>query len=154
MNVVTTIDNYHINNVFFSDPIKNTVINDSDFVRIIYSNDEVVLNGIYLYVYLANITLESYYNKYKCIFCKKQNAHIINQLEKIEKMILEKYKNSNKKPEYSIYNQIMNGYIKIFTSNPNRYKSNNSIQLILKISGLWENDTTYGVTFKFIPIEH
>ena len=61
MNVVTTIDNYHINNVFFSDPIKNTVINDSDFVRIIYSNDEVVLNGIYLYVYLANITLESYY---------------------------------------------------------------------------------------------
>ena len=65
MNVVTTIDNYHINNVFFSDPIKNTVINDSDFVRIIYSNDEVVLNGVYLYVYLANISLESYYNKYK-----------------------------------------------------------------------------------------
>ena len=98
---------------------------------------------------------ETYYNKYKCMFCKKQNSHVINQLEKIEKMILEKYKNTTKKPEYSIYNQIMNGYIKIFTSSPSKYKSiNSNIQLILKISGLWENDTTYGVTFKFIPIEN
>jgi hypothetical protein len=154
MNIVTTIDNYNTDCVFFSEPIKNTVISHSDFVRIIYSNDEVMLNGVYLYIYLSTINLEPYYNKYKCMFCKKQNAHIINQLEKIEKMILDKYKNTTKSPEYSIHNQIMNGYIKIFTSNLNKYKSNNNMQLILKISGLWENETNYGVTFKFIPIEN
>lgn len=154
MNIVTTIEKYSINNIFFSEPIKNTVINDSDFVRVIYSNDELMLNGIYLYIALTNITMDVYYNKFKCCFCKKNNAVIINHLELIEKQILAKYKYKTlKKPEYSIYNQIMNGYIKIFTNMPNKYKTENSIQLILKISGLWENDESYGVTFKFIPIE-
>ena len=154
MNIVTTIENYDINNIFFSDPIKNTVISDSDFVRVIYSNDELMLNGVYLFVALSNITLDVYYNKFKCCFCKKQNARIIKQLELIEKQILLKYKyKTSKKPEYSIYNQIMNGYIKIFTNMQHKYKTENSIQLILKISGLWENDESYGVTFKFIPIE-
>ena len=154
MNIVTTIDNYDNTSIFFSEPIKNTVISDSDFVRIIYSNDELMLNGVYLYVALTNITMDVYYNKFKCCFCKKQNARIINQLELIEKQILAKYKYStNKKPEYSINNQIMNGYIKVFTNMPNKYKTENSIQLILKISGLWENEDSYGVTFKFIPIE-
>ena len=154
MNIVTTIDKYNTDNIFFSEPIKNTVINDSDFVRIIYSNDELMLNGVYLYVLLTNITMDVYYNKFKCFFCKKQNAQFINQMEMVEKQIMAKYKyRTTKKPDYSIYNQIMNGYIKVFTSVPNKYKTENNIQLILKISGIWENEDSYGVTFKFIPIE-
>lgn len=154
MNIVTTIDKYNTDNIFFSEPIKNTVITDSDFVRIIYSNDELMLNGVYLYISLNNITMDVYYNKFKCCFCKKQNARIINQIEIIEKQIMAKYKyRTAKKPDYSIYNQIMNGYIKVFTGTPNKYKTENNIQLILKISGLWENEDSYGVTFKFIPIE-
>lgn len=152
MNVVTSIDNYDNNYVFFTDPIQNTVITDSDFVRIIYSNNDIVLNGIYLYISFSHIIMEQYYNKYKCVFCKKINSTTINQLETLEKNILSKYI-TTKTPEYSIHNQIMNGYIKIFTSSPEKYKSDNNIQLVLKISGIWENDNTYGVTFKFIPIE-
>ena len=107
MNIVTTIDNYDNNHVFFTDPIQNTVINDSDFVRIVYSNNDIILNGVYLYISLSNIMLEQYYNKYKCVFCKKINSIVIGQLEKIEKNILCKYVTS-KTPEYSIHNQIMN----------------------------------------------
>ena len=152
MNIVTSIDSYDNNHIFFTDPIQNTVISDSEFVRIIYSNNDIILKGIYLYISLSNITLDVYYNKYKCVFCKKINNTVISQLENLEKSILNKYTTS-KKPEYSIHNQIMNGYIKIFTSSPAKYKTDNNIQLILKVSGIWENDNTYGVTFKFIPIE-
>ena len=96
MNVVTSIDNYDNNHVFFTDPIQNTVITDSDFVRIIYSNNDIVLNGIYLYISLTHIVLEQYYNKYKCVFCKKINNAIISQLETLEKNILSKYITSKK----------------------------------------------------------
>ena len=48
----------------------------------------------------------------------------------LEKDILESY-SSTRKPVYSINKQ---------------YKPKN-----LKISGLWESDTSYGIVFKFIP---
>ncbi len=153
MNIVTSFENYNNNNILLTEPIKNTVINNSEFIRIYYSNSEITLNGVYLFIDLSGITLEPYYNKFKCNFPLSQNNKIITKIEEIEKDILSKHiNNNNKKPEFSIYNQIKNGYIKIFTSCPNKYKQNNNIQLILKISGLWENETQYGATFKFIPI--
>ena len=153
MNIVTSIGKYNNNNIFLTEPIKNTVINNSEFIRIYYSNDELTLNGIYLYINLTHITLDTYYNKFKCNFSIQQNSKVIQQIKEIEKSILMKHINHSKKnPEFSIFNQINNGYIKIFTSNPNKYKQENTIHLILKISGLWENETNYGVTFKFIPI--
>ena len=153
MNIVTLLEDYENNHISFTEPIKNTVIDDSEFIRLYYSTDDIVLNGVYIYVCLINTTLEQYYNKYKCVFCKKSNVTTISKLEAIEKQILAKYSNRrNKLPEYSIHNQIMNGYIKICTNDPQKYKSGSNIELILKISGLWENETSYGVTFKFIPI--
>jgi beta-lactam-binding protein with PASTA domain len=48
MNIVKRIDQYDESHVIFCEPIKNNVMNDGNFIRIIYSTHNVVLNGIYL----------------------------------------------------------------------------------------------------------
>ena len=56
MNIVKRIDQYDENNVIFFEPIKNNIMNDGNFIRIIYSTHNIVLNGIYLLVTLNDIT--------------------------------------------------------------------------------------------------
>ena len=148
MNIVKTIDQFDENNIYFCDPIRNNVMTDGTFIRIIYSTHNVVLNGIYLLIQLNDIILEKYYNKYKCNFNINTHLDIINKINIIEENILKKYSLDNKQPQYKIYEQLKNGNIKIFGEiNP---KHNN--RFILKISGIWETQTQYGLTYKFIKI--
>ena len=61
----------------------------------------------------------------------------------IEKDILDKY-HSNKTKEYKLQEQLNKNIIKIFNSK-NTFK-----KIIIKISGLWEDDNSCGLTYKFI----
>ena len=54
----------------------------------------------------------------------------------------------DKIPQYKIFEQLVNGNIKISNDIGNRSNCN----LILKISGIWETQDRYGLTFKFIKI--
>ena len=55
MIIYTKLDTYNSNYIFFGDTIKNTVITNGKFIRIIYSNQIYTLNGLYILVPLANI---------------------------------------------------------------------------------------------------
>lgn len=147
MNLVKTINQYDDKSLFFCEPIKNNIMNDGNYIRILYSTDNMVLNGIYLLVELYDITCEKFYNKYKCSFNIVNHTDIINKLKIIEEEILKKYK-TNKIPSYKIYEQIKCGYIKIFADISNKQYSS----FILKISGIWETQQNYGLTYKFIKI--
>ena len=76
MNIVKKIDQYDEKYVFFCEPIKNNVMNDGNFIRILYSNNNFTLNGIYLLITLNDISCDKYYTKYKCNF----NDTITNML--------------------------------------------------------------------------
>ncbi len=147
MNLVKRLEQYHENNVVFCEPIKNNIMNDGNFIRILYSTNIMTLNGIYLFVNLFDISCEKYYNKYKCSFNVSNHKEYIDKLKLIEEDILKKYKTS-KIPLYKIYDQIKCGYIKIFSDVGN--KSN--CAFILKISGIWETQYNYGLTYKFVKI--
>lgn len=147
MNLVKSIEQYNHNNLVFCDPIKNIIMNDGNFIRILYSTDVMTLNGIYLLINLFDIVCEKYYNKYKCTFNVSNHKEIIENLKLIEDEILKKYK-TDKTPSYKIYEQIKSGYIKIYSDIGN--KPNTSF--ILKISGIWETQNNYGVTYKFFTI--
>lgn len=120
MNLVLDNNNYNINNIYYYDAVKNTVMDDSKFVRIIYSDSNIILNGIYLKLQVNNIT---------------ENNHFIQELEN---KILKKY-NNKKMISNKLYDQIQH-YIK---------KYNNAV-LILKISGIWETENMLGLTYKLI----
>ena len=148
MILIEDIDQFNKNNIFFCESIKNNIITNGNFIRILYSNDKFVLNGIYLHIIFNNIIIEKYFNKYKCVFEMYDHTELIETIRQIEESILKKINIINKTPTYKIYDLMSTGNIKIFSENPT--KINNGF--LLKISGIWEDEAHYGVTYKFIPI--
>ena len=144
MNIVKNINQYDENSLFFCEPIKNNIIDDSYFIRILYSTHNVVINGVYLLITLNNITCEKYYNKYRCCFNPNNHKDVIDNIKKIEENILNKYDNK-KIPNFKISEQLKNGNIKLF----NLINTSDS-SFIVKISGIWETNCNYGLTYKFI----
>jgi len=148
MNIIEDIDKFNIDYVFFCDPIKNNIIVNGTFIRILYSNQYLTLNGIYMYIHFHSISNEKYFNKYKCTFDTMSNYKLIEQIRNIEFSILKKINIQNKTPLFKIYDLIKTGNIKIFSENMD--KINNGF--LLKISGIWEDELSYGVTYKFSAV--
>lgn len=147
MNLVKYIEQYNDNNIFLCEPIKNNIMNEGNFIRILYSSDIICFNGIYLLVKLTDITSEKYYNKYKCNFNINLHKDMIENLKIIEENILKKYQ-THKIPSYKIFEQLKSGHIKICDNIENK----NNYSFILKISGIWETENNYGLTYKFFKI--
>jgi hypothetical protein len=149
MNIVIRIDQYDDKSIYFCEPIKNNIMNDGNFIRILYTNPQVTLNGVYLFVKLNDIVCEKYYNKYKCNFDILSHSDIIDNLKVIEENILKKLDIKEKTPQFKIYEQIKNGNIKIFNDIGNK----SSCSFILKISGIWETFSNFGLTYKFVKVD-
>ena len=132
--------------VFFCEPIKNNVMNDGNFIRIIYSTHNFTLNGIYLLLTLNDVSCEKYYTKYRCNFNVLNHKDIIDNLKIIEEDLLKKCEIKDKIPQFKINEQLKNGNLKIFTDIGNK----SVFTFILKISGIWETQHNYGLTYKFI----
>ncbi len=147
MNLVKQINQYDSNCIFFCDPIKNNIMNEGCFIRIVYSNNIVMFNGIYLLLELSNIKCDKYYNKYKCLFDVNAYKELIENIKYIEEDILKKY-STMKTPSYKIYEQMKYGYIKLFDDIENA----TDCKFVLKISGIWETLSNYGLTYKFIRV--
>jgi len=152
MNIVKTIEQYDDNNIYFCEPIKNNVMNDGFFIRILYSTSLFVINGINLFIALNDVTIDKYYNKYRCSFNAINHKQMIESVKTIEENLLKNVNIRNKIPQFKIYEQLRNGNIKIFSENIEKINNNNLF--MLKISGIWETEFHYGVTYKFVKINH
>jgi hypothetical protein len=148
MNIAISLNDININNIFFQDPIKNTIMNNSNFIRIIYSDELCSFNGICLAFNLPITHVDKCFTKYKCVFDIQENNMIIGMIVKMEQDIIAKYNVKNKQPVYRVCEQLKHGFIKVMNINMNNSSSSNK-RFILKISGLWSNDIEYGLTYKF-----
>ena len=148
MYIVLKLGDFDINNIFFLDRVKNTVMENSNFSRVIYSNETFSLNGIFVSFDIKLYNIEKSFNKYKCLFDIKNHDDIVIKISNIEQHIMNRYKFEKKTPIYRIKDQLTNGFLKIF--NEILYKEKN--EFILKIYGIWETDTEYGLTYKFISV--
>ena len=154
MNLIKSISQCNINCVYFCEPIKNNVMINGSFTRILYSSHIFTMNGIYLMVPLTDVTIEKYYKKYKCTFNSHINLKIIEKLCDIELKLLQKVGTiiKNKIPQYKIQEQLKSSHIKIISENTPIPIASGSL-FLLKISGIWETETHYGVTYKFSILE-
>ena len=113
----------------------------------------VLDNGIFIYFNLQKVRIEKYFNKIKCVFeNNKENHNMITYIKSIERLILNKFKNNNNKMmSRRIYEQLENGFIKLYPQNDNIiYKEYANLKFLLKISGIWDsNDKSFGLTFRF-----
>ena len=104
---------------------------DDEYVKIIWEK-------------LRKSTLYSnYLSQDEDSFSIDKNDPVIAKICEMEKDILDKYRSSKTK-EYKLSEQLEKNTVKIFSS------KNNLQTIIIKISGLWESDTAYGLTYKFI----
>lgn len=149
MNIVKTIDQFNENNIFFCEPIKNNIVIDGKFIKVLYSTHNITFNGIFINITFNDLVIEKYYNKYKCTFNVNLCKNIINKVKIIEEAILTKVNIQNKTPQFKIYEQLMGGNIKYFCDNTDKINGS----FILKISGIWENTCNYGLTYKFTKID-
>lgn len=147
MNITFTSDLFQIQNIYFSKPIKNNIMENSNFVRIYYSSEHFNISGIVLEFTLEDVSVEPYYQRYKCNFPKEKNKNVIQQIKNVESQILHKYK-KNIQHSCSISDQ-MDSFIKLYVNSKD--KINNKVKFYLKISGIWDNQNECGLTFKFIP---
>jgi hypothetical protein len=157
MNIILSLSQFHHNHLFFGNSTENIILENSLFKRIIYANSDITLNGIYLSIPFQNIQLiwDEQHKKYFFLFHKKENQKIIDKMIEIEKQILEKTSIPFKYPKYKLFELLNMEMIKlhaIFTNPSNQ--SHSDYSLLLKISGIWENTTNYGITFKFFKYKN
>ena len=146
MNIVKNIYQYNEDCVYFCEPIKNNIMNNGNFIRIIYSTSFFILNGIYISIQINYTSVDKYYNKFKCSFDINQYKELIEKLKIIEKGLLKKSGILGKIPQYKIYEQLKNSNIKVFSDSFDKIGNT----FLLKIAGIWETETEYGLTYKFI----
>jgi hypothetical protein len=96
-----------------------------------------------------NIRIDRYFNKIKCILEKKYNSESIRMIQSIEHELLLSSPVKNKIPKFRIAEQMNQNFIKIFGDYNNLQQHYENIDILLKISGIWVDETHYGVTFRF-----
>ena len=75
------------------------------------------------------------------VFNIYNNRELIDSVQQIEEHILSSADIQNKSPVYSLREMLAIGRINIHDF---------SDTIILKISGVWETENSYGVTYKFV----
>ena len=150
MFLLLNLYDYEYYNLFYG-PKKANMIMDGSFTKCIYSNEYVTLYGLFfdlplkitspIFSNASNIEISCFYKE------------IIHKLLEIEKHLLATYsnflqkRNVNKNAVFCLYNQIQTGYLKYYRESG---YVNTIEHLYIKISGIWENDKDFGITFKII----
>jgi hypothetical protein len=148
MNIAVPIEDFDINNVFFQEAIKNTILDNSSFIRVIYSNEYFMCNGVCIKFNIPILNIDRSFNKYKCTFDILNNTELIKRITNIENKLISKCNITNKTPVFRISEQLKHKFIKV--SIINTYLQN--ISFIIKISGIWYNELEYGLTYKFVQV--
>lgn len=152
MNIVCTPEEFDLSAITVLKRIPNTVIENSSFRRIVYSTADLSLNGIYILIPLKITGSEHYYNKARLVYGVTENAEIVRQICAIEATLLEAIKPApGALPIPKLREQLLSGSLRIFAAGTQPQTNGH---IVLKISGIWETDAHYGVTFKFLEVTH
>ena len=141
-------ENFNKNYIYFNEPIQNTIISESRFIRILYSTPNIIFNGINILLKINIENVDKQYNKNIIYYTIEKNTETIDIIKNIERNILEKYAR-DKTPAFNLTAQVNTGALKLFSDYNDKKKN---IDVILKISGLWEDNLSYGITYKFLSV--
>lgn len=150
MNIVMTKDTVNIDDFYYGRKIENNIIPNSYFYNIFYSNNLLYINNVILKFRLNNVVINEYFNKFKCNFNVRDNIETINFLTNLEKKILSLL-NNDLDCNFKLREQLNNGEIKI-----NNYTNKilqtrlNKLDILIKISGIWETQDEKGIIVKFL----
>ena len=133
--------------IYFGNTINNKIIENGKFTRLYYSTPMCSFNGLYIIMELDK-TNSSLIDNIKNVYNNKfyidtyKNRVLINKIKQMEENILLNWEIKNKTLTHHIYNGISKGFIKINASR-------SVDKIVLKISGVWENEKYFGLTYKY-----
>jgi hypothetical protein len=167
---------------------KQNIIMQGEFTKIMYSLDVFTMNGIYLSCPLVcmdtarklgtNTAVKSY-NKHMIWYHPNSpaNVDVVRCFDQFEKQLLASYldhallyhgrfnDSSKKRVVYSLHNQFMMGYTKVYqdfisediekmsySDNTDSITASTKPFYSIKISGIWETVDEIGITYKFIEM--
>jgi hypothetical protein len=157
MNIVLGISQIDIKNILFLETKKNIII-DGHFTKLIYTDDVVTINGIFIAFPIRISGIDRLMNKNSMCFQLScgNNHEIVKEITEFENRLIEYYKceyNIQKKVNLMLTNQLSTCKIKLYKEFSNTNKNSGFIpKIVLKISGIWETSDEIGVTYKFIEM--
>jgi hypothetical protein len=146
---IPKIKNHHVQ---YYEPILNTVLPDSTFVRTGYSNACFNTNDICVEVELYITKVEKYYNKHKYILDYSKNVKAINHLIHLEQLILSPMDIESVHKIYKLKQQLDEGVVYLYGIEDTSiaYNQRGTRTFTIKISGIWISQTTMALTYKYI----
>ena len=159
MIITLNLSKFVLSNVYFLDTKKN-IIMDGNFSKLIFSNEWFVMNGLYILFPIEHTGSEKIMNKTQIRFnpFQQYNQIVINEFSKLEKNILEYYRQirgCNCKIVPLLHKQMMIGFMKTNKEYKKQFsinENNRNIQYVLKISGIWETQEEIGLTYKLFEV--
>ncbi len=151
MNIILPLADTNVNNVQFLPPVKNTIIELNTFARLLYSTALFTIKGIYVRPQIHYTHYERIFGKYRCFLMDNEGGHS-NNIGILEQELLKLYAstmtmtktNIQKNPVFKIAEQLSSGFINIVSD-----KVLPGGEVVLKVYGVWENDTEFGLTYTF-----
>ncbi len=146
------IENLNEKNILLNDPVKNILRSGCEFIKIIYSDENIILNGIYVKVSFDDVEIiKKKTDTYKLKINKDINMEVIKLLLVIEQYILNMIDKKLIKI-YSLKTELLklkliklHGQINL---NSGLY---NSMDFIIRIFGVWSDKTRCGLNYQIIP---
>jgi len=155
------------------------MIMDGNFTKTLYTTEHFTMNGIYLLFPVEIHSIQPFINqnkyngesKYIMKFVVTENDFnqtLLENIYKIEKSLLEYYveyhtsnhsnmyththMNHAKRKIYSLSDQLQQGSVKFYSRNAATHMRMGSqpSHYFIKISGLWENSSEIGITYKIL----
>ena len=133
-------------------PKKNTIM-DGEFTKLLFSNNCVTMNGLYIYLPLTTdkSNRSNDVNHIRGI-TNKSNFRIIQDLKQLELKLLEyyeRYRQNKFQFENSLTKQLNTGNIRVYQDKSRKYGGN---EYVIKISGIWESHQKIGLTYKMLEL--
>lgn len=143
MEYIIDHDKINEHNLIFKMPIKNQNAKYNNFYKILFSNKYITLKYILIKLNFTSFAVQQEFQRYKVSVNKTDD--FIKNVENVEKRILGSINNTlNKNIVYNMINDINSKpYLYSFVHTPNLDR------FYIKISGIWESDTSIGLVYKF-----
>ena len=145
MNIIFSHNDFDISKVYFITPIKNRLLSNSSFYKLFYTPPLFILNTLYIKLDLKPLCIKQLENKICISFNTDKNKLILTKIKEIEISILNRL-SLNKLKTLNCSNQLHKGCLYVNNVYKNVTKINH---LYIKISGIWESEKEYGLSYKF-----
>lgn len=148
MNVGLSLDMARRLTVFYYPPVKNTVMDNSNFIRLVYADSHMALNSAFIEIPLKGVSVDRHFNRARYLFSPGNNAHVIESMRAFEAALLNGAGCPWASRQLRVSDQLASGSLRLFSDSRDSFH-HESKTFLLKISGIWVTDRDKGLTYKF-----